>query len=314
MDEHAERHEWSRHMTEDLAISITTAATAERAFEAISDVSGWWGRITGTTSAVGDEFVYVVPGLHYSGFRVVELERPRRISWLVTGSYLDFVGDKQEWNGTTVEFDIAEEAAGTRVTFLHRGLQPTEECYEACANAWSTYIRSSLKSFIETGQGQPNSFEGDEALEESDHADLRRRIEGPAMISAHANDTSAIKNVLTDQYGAWAAGDAAAFVADYAEDATVIMPGSYRRNRDEIQQSMTESFATFLKDTKVTDEIQTVRFLGDDYAIAVSKAGILFAGETEVPASRFIYATWVLQRRDGNWRVESYHNSPVQQS
>ena len=301
-------------MTEDLAISITTAATAERAFEAISDVSGWWGRITGTTSAVGDEFVYVVPGLHYSGFRVVELERPRRISWLVTGSYLDFVGDKQEWNGTTVEFDIAEEAAGTRVTFLHRGLQPAEECYEACANAWSTYIRSSLKSFIETGRGRPNSFEGDEALERSDHADLRRRIEGSATISAHANDTSAIKKVLTDQYGAWAAGDAAAFVADYAEDATVIMPGSYRRNRDEIQQSMTESFATFLKGTNVTDEIQTVRFLDDDHAIAVSKAGILFPGETDVPASRFIYATWVLQRRDGDWRVESYHNSPVQQS
>jgi uncharacterized protein (TIGR02246 family) len=134
------------------------------------------------------------------------------------------------------------------------------------------------------------------------------------MTTTQANDTTAIKKVLADQYGAWAAGDATAFVADYAEDATVIMPGSYRRNRDEIRQSMTESFATFLKDTKVTDEIQNVRFLGDDYAIAVSKAGILFPGETEVPANRFVYATWVLQRHDGNWLVESYHNSPIGQS
>ena len=134
------------------------------------------------------------------------------------------------------------------------------------------------------------------------------------MTTTQATDTAAIKRVLTDQYGAWAAGDAAAFVADYAEDATVIMPGSYRRNRDEIRQSMAESFATFLKDTNVTDEIQGIRFLDEDHAIAVSKAGILFPGETEVPQDRFVYATWVLQRHGGDWLVESYHNSPVHPS
>ena len=133
------------------------------------------------------------------------------------------------------------------------------------------------------------------------------------MTITRPNDTTAITKILADQYRAWAAGDAQAFVADYAEDATVIMPGSYRRNRDEIRQSMTASFATFLKDTTVTDELQSVRFLGDDHAIAVSKAGILFPGEAEVPANRFVYATWVLQRSGGNWLVESYHNSPVDQ-
>jgi len=133
------------------------------------------------------------------------------------------------------------------------------------------------------------------------------------MIATETTDSTAIKQVLADQYRAWEAGDAAAFVADYAEDATVIMPGSYRRNRDEIRQSMTESFATFLKDSDVTDEIQSIRFLGDVCAIAVSKAGILFPGETEVPANRFVHATWVLQRQGGRWLVESYHNSPVAQ-
>jgi uncharacterized protein (TIGR02246 family) len=91
------------------------------------------------------------------------------------------------------------------------------------------------------------------------------------------------------------------------------MPGSYRRNRDEIQQNMAQSFATFLKGTRVTDELQSIRFLGDDCAIAISRAGILFPGELEVPADRFVHATWVLQRRDGRWRVEAYHNSPVGQ-
>ena len=133
------------------------------------------------------------------------------------------------------------------------------------------------------------------------------------MTTTQANDTTAIETILADQYRAWAAGDAAAFVADYAEDATVIMPGSYRGNRDEIRQNMTQSFATFLKDTRVVDEMQSVRFLGDDCAIAISKAGILFPGDLEVPADRYVYATWVLQRRDGKWLVEAYHNSPVAQ-
>jgi uncharacterized protein (TIGR02246 family) len=133
------------------------------------------------------------------------------------------------------------------------------------------------------------------------------------MTTNQTSDTTAIKKVLADQYGAWAAGDAAAFVADYADEATVIMPGSYRRNRDEIRQSMANSFATSLKDTKVTDEIQSIRFLGNDHAIAVSKAGILFPGETEVPGNRFVLATWVLQRSGSNWLVQSYHNSPSDQ-
>ena len=47
------------------------------------------------------------------------------------------------------------------------------------------------------------------------------------MTTFQANHTTAISRVLADQYRAWAAGDAAAFVADYAEDATVIMPGSF---------------------------------------------------------------------------------------
>ena len=131
------------------------------------------------------------------------------------------------------------------------------------------------------------------------------------MNMTRTNDATTIKAVLADQYKAWAAGDADAFVADYTEDATVIMPGSYKRNREEIRQSMSDSFATFLKNSTVTDEIQDIRFLGQDNAIAVSKAGILFAGETEVPANRLVNATWVLRKHADRWLVEAYHNSPV---
>ena len=169
-------------MSADYTATITVNRTPAEVYDAINDVAGWWGRITGTTTAEGDEFVYVVPGLHYSGFRVTELEPGRRIAWIVTGSYLSFVDDKQEWNGTTVRFDITPSDAGTQVTFTHEGLKPEVECYGACSNAWATYIRGSLAAFLETGVGQPNFFEGDEALEAAEHATLRHRVEGAGAV------------------------------------------------------------------------------------------------------------------------------------
>jgi hypothetical protein len=159
-------------MSANYTATITVNATPQRAFDAINDVSGWWGRITGMTEAVGNEFVYVVPGLHYSGFRVTELEPARRIAWLVTGSYLDFVDDHQEWNGSTVRFDIEPTADGARVVFTHDGLSTDDECYETCSNAWNMFVRGSLAAFIETGTGTPYLFGGDEQLSASDHDDL----------------------------------------------------------------------------------------------------------------------------------------------
>ncbi|RZU65617.1 activator of Hsp90 ATPase-like protein [Microterricola gilva] len=172
-------------MTENFTTTITVDATPQRAFDAINDVPGWWGRITGSTTAVGDEFVYVVPGLHYSGFRVAAVEPARRIAWLVTGSYLDFVADKQEWTGTTVRFDIERAGDQTRITFTHEGLAPEDECYEVCSNAWGMFVNGSLRRFIETGHGEPYRFGGDEELSAADHSRLHEQV---AQAAGRAGD------------------------------------------------------------------------------------------------------------------------------
>ena len=131
------------------------------------------------------------------------------------------------------------------------------------------------------------------------------------MSDNRANDTAAIAAVLESLYKAWDAGDADAFVADYTQEATAIMPGSYRASREEVRQGMAAGFASFLKDTTTTNRQLGIRFLGRDGAIVVSEAGILFPGESEVPADRIVYATWVLEKRDDAWLIAAYHNSPV---
>ncbi|HEY9373077.1 SgcJ/EcaC family oxidoreductase, partial [Streptomyces sp.] len=55
----------------------------------------------------------------------------------------------------------------------------------------------------------------------------------------------------------------------------------------------------------------SLRFVGRDAAIVVSESGILFPGQTEVSDTGKVNATWVFEKRDGQWLIAAYHNSPV---
>ena len=100
-------------------------------------------------------------------------------------------------------------------------------------------------------------------------------------------------------------------VADYTVDATAILTGSLRDGRDVIRNSMALAFEGPLKGSSTTNKQLSLRFVGQDAAILVSESGILFAGETEVPEVRKVNATWVFEKRDDQWMIAAYHNSPV---
>ncbi len=163
-------------MTDDLTLTFTVDRTPHEVYETINDVRSWWGGLVGRNDVIGEEWVYFVPDIHFSKFRTTELEPGKRIAWLVTDSELSFLEDKQEWTGTTVEFDLVAVDAGTEVRFTHRGLTPDVECYEVCDLAWTEYIVGSLRNHILNGTGAPNSFEGDEAV----NAARTRRATTPA--------------------------------------------------------------------------------------------------------------------------------------
>jgi len=131
------------------------------------------------------------------------------------------------------------------------------------------------------------------------------------MSESCATDEAAIQAVLGESYRAWEAGDADGMVANYAPDATAIMTGSLRHSRDVIRQNMALAFAGPLKGSSTYNKQLSLRFVGRDAAIVVSESGILFGGETEVPEARKVNATWVFEKRDGQWLIAAYHNSPV---
>ena len=124
-------------------------------------------------------------------------------------------------------------------------------------------------------------------------------------------DRRAVIDVLARLYKAWEANDAETFVADYIDDASVIQPGVYKKDREEIRTTMAAAFAGPLNGSRATDHPVDVRFLTDDTAIVVSEGGIIFPGQDAVASERLVRATWALVRRGDAWRIASYHNSPA---
>lgn len=138
--------------------SFSVHATPEQTFNCINSVNKWWTEnVEGGTKNLNDEFsVRFFEDVHYSKQRIVELIPNKKITWLVTESQLNFLEDKNEWDGTKIIFELVSLGDKfTRIEFTHLGLVPEIECYKDCSNAWTPYLQQSLFSLIETGKGQP---------------------------------------------------------------------------------------------------------------------------------------------------------------
>jgi uncharacterized protein YndB with AHSA1/START domain len=142
---------------QDFTTSFTVRQTPQQAFEAITNVRGWWSEdISGGTAKAGDVFDYRFKDIHRTKVEIVEAVPGRRVVWHVLDNFFSFTADRSEWKDTRVVFDIIPLGAGAQVTMTHVGLVPDYECYDVCSSGWTTYVAGSLKSLIETGRGQPN--------------------------------------------------------------------------------------------------------------------------------------------------------------
>lgn len=147
---------------QDFTTTILVDQTSRQAFDAITNVRGWWSEeIDGGTAELNDVFLYHYKDVHICKVKLEEVVPEEKVTWRVLNNYFSFVEDKTEWTDTRITFDIFREDNKTAVRFTHWGLVPDYECYHVCFDAWSNYVNNSLRSLITTGKGTPNPKEGE---------------------------------------------------------------------------------------------------------------------------------------------------------
>jgi hypothetical protein len=135
--------------------TIKVDASAEEAFNKISQVNKWWAKkVKGKTEKVNDKFT-VDFGETYVDFQISELTPNKKIVWKVTDCNLHWINNKKEWVGNEIVFELSEKKDITRIDFAHVGLIPNAECYKDCEVGWTGHITVSLLKFINEGKGMP---------------------------------------------------------------------------------------------------------------------------------------------------------------
>ncbi|MFI0445933.1 SRPBCC domain-containing protein [Actinomadura sp. 6N118] len=177
---------------ENFTTTFPVDRTPQEAFEAITNVRGWWSQgVEGVTDQAGGEFDYRFKDVHRCKVRVTELVPGQKVAWLILDNYFNFIDDQAEWKNTEVVFEISEKDGGAEVRFTHVGLVPQYECYDVCTNAWGGYIAGSLRNLINTGTGQPNPKEDGNAPAHQHAATVHRAKRSPQATSLADTEVSA---------------------------------------------------------------------------------------------------------------------------
>ncbi|GAB3183868.1 uncharacterized protein (TIGR02246 family) [Micromonospora palomenae] len=124
----------------------------------------------------------------------------------------------------------------------------------------------------------------------------------------HADDRTAVTDVLHALVDAWGRHDADAYGGLFTDDATyVTFVGTRYQGRRDIVESHRTLFAKFLKGTRLADEVIDVRFPGPDTALVTGR-GDTYKGSRPKRLSKV--QTYVLVRQaDGCWRIAAFHNT-----
>jgi len=128
----------------------------------------------------------------------------------------------------------------------------------------------------------------------------------------YQTDEAKIRVLFEELLGDWARGDGEAYGSRFTEHADyVAFEGTHTRGRDEISASHQELFDRFLKGTRLTGRVLSVRFLSPDVAVVHATGGTVMRGKTKPSPERDSIQTLVAVREEAEWRFAAFHNTRV---
>jgi uncharacterized protein YndB with AHSA1/START domain len=151
-----ERRSMNGH--DDYRCAITLDAPIASVYDALSTpagLRGWWGTDAQVATEVGGHTRFNWSPTSFIVFRVEQLVRPTTIEWSCVEQQDENLPHPDEWVGTTLSFDLTDDAGATRLAFVHRGLIRDLDCFETCESGWDHFLRHSLRRLVETGRGIP---------------------------------------------------------------------------------------------------------------------------------------------------------------
>jgi uncharacterized protein YndB with AHSA1/START domain len=145
---------------ESIQNEVRIAAPAAQVYRALSTTEGhraWWTSDCELGSRLGERAVFRFdrpqgspPGLMEVTFRIDALEAGRRVALTCVANQ-----NNPEWQDTALTFRLEEQDGTTRVALDHAGFRARTPLYEMCVGGWAHFM-GSLKSYVETGVGQPH--------------------------------------------------------------------------------------------------------------------------------------------------------------
>ncbi len=122
----------------------------EKVYDALTTVdglAGWWTTDTKGSADPGGVVEFRFPPVGGFDMEVLEAKPGEKVTWRVADG-------PEEWMGTTIDWELRQDGEYTIVLFKHEGWREPVEFMHHCSTKWGQFLMS-LKSLVETGDGQP---------------------------------------------------------------------------------------------------------------------------------------------------------------
>ncbi|MBU2992752.1 hypothetical protein Q4555_03905 [Octadecabacter sp. 1_MG-2023] len=127
----------------DYCATITVPAAPVAASHAIrKEMHLWWS----TQVEMKEDGATVRFNNSHVTFAFDPMDPALRMIWPCTKAHMiiEDVPDTEEWEGTSLIWDISAAGTGSEITLTHKGLNSDLQCLDVCSRGWDHFFAGSL--------------------------------------------------------------------------------------------------------------------------------------------------------------------------